>query len=263
VGENKRKTYLQWVGIRYYPTPESFIEEAKEYGVSKRLSNFNVAKSIAIPGTVVFLAHSSGLSRMCLACSRLVVCPTCSGAPPVTPDCVCGRCKGLGSIELGTGGHAVVDGERWDYLRYIKLRRAYKHDFWKYEHEITDVSPCKACGGRGNIPSGKVFGAYTADSVFRVGVPGELENEVNLENTEIDFVPWEQIVDKRRPGNRKYRPGYYAKTVPTKVENPRGVVVENCDARGYGSFMVLEELIAYNGKQFRGVKRWSPLDNSL
>jgi hypothetical protein len=49
------KTGLVWVGGAYYPTPESFIAEAKEQGISRRLPGF--PKNFKVGETWVFLAH--------------------------------------------------------------------------------------------------------------------------------------------------------------------------------------------------------------
>jgi hypothetical protein len=51
------KAGLMWIGERYYPTPKSFIQEARIAGVSKRVPV--VPKEIKI-GDWVFLAHPNG-----------------------------------------------------------------------------------------------------------------------------------------------------------------------------------------------------------
>ncbi len=49
--------YLLWVGRKFY-TPESFMEEAREMGISKRIPN--IPDNFQIGKTWVFLAHIDG-----------------------------------------------------------------------------------------------------------------------------------------------------------------------------------------------------------
>lgn len=51
---------LMWVGTAFYPTIQSFVEEAMVQGVAKRIPKLN--KGIE-PGVRVFLAHSEGRGK--------------------------------------------------------------------------------------------------------------------------------------------------------------------------------------------------------
>lgn len=51
------KTWLMWVGNKFY-SPESFIEESRKYGVSKKIHRLPDDLSI---GDVVYLAHIKGM----------------------------------------------------------------------------------------------------------------------------------------------------------------------------------------------------------
>lgn len=46
---------LLWIGERYYPTPESFLEEASAMGISRRIAQ--IPKGLVLGETWVFLAH--------------------------------------------------------------------------------------------------------------------------------------------------------------------------------------------------------------
>lgn len=217
------RSYLAWVGVEYAPTIADFVREAGEVGAAKRLPNLGVARGLAKDGAVMYLAHSQGVGRVCLACAEQVPCPFCKGDGGED----CRRCRGLGAVEVGTGGYAVVDGERWFYVRYIKLKRHTSHPFWDDEHEIGEVSYCRECGGRGSIPQGLVFARFRPE-VLAVGIPGDEPG--------VRYVALAESASMPRLGG-ELRAGYYADV--TELE-------------------LLEEPVPYLGKHFRGVKRWSP-----
>lgn len=249
-------SYLQWIGTSFFHDQNSFIKHAKKNGFMKRLPNRNVARTLANKKSVVFLVHDNGRSKTCLSCSELNTCPNCYGNVDTQPGIVCNTCKGFGSVEIGTGGYAVVDGIKWKYLKYIKLKRHKNHPFWNEEHEVI-VEVCKDCGGRGVIPMGSVFGAYIPSSVIKVGHEDLDEVQTKRELNEaikcnITFVPFrnhEIDLDWK-----KIKPGYYAKV---DVQNEqKNVSVLGYNAKKSGDFIIFDESVAYNGKQFRGIKKW-------
>lgn len=69
--------YLMWVGAQHYPTIKSYVDEALEMGVSKRLPNVAVAEKMLDPNTVVFVAHDEGEYHECPACVGTIECPEC------------------------------------------------------------------------------------------------------------------------------------------------------------------------------------------
>ena len=54
---------LLWVGAQYYPTPESFLIEARKQGISKRLPKGQVPKDLVLGETWVMLAHPKAVQR--------------------------------------------------------------------------------------------------------------------------------------------------------------------------------------------------------
>lgn len=82
---------LMFVGSRFYPTPESFTEEAARLGVSKRIK-WPLPKFVQPGKTWVFLAHEKGHRAPCASC----------GVPPYVLEGVatggqgCEACKGKG-----------------------------------------------------------------------------------------------------------------------------------------------------------------------
>lgn len=49
------KCGLLWVGERFYPTPEAFLAEAREMGISRRIAQ--IPRELVLGGTWVFFAH--------------------------------------------------------------------------------------------------------------------------------------------------------------------------------------------------------------
>jgi len=254
------RAYLQWISDRPFPTSKAFIDEAIDRGVSRRVPNLITAAALAQPGTVIFLIHAEGRKEECLACAETVMCTRCDSRNPNCP-----LCRGLGSIERGTGGYAVVDGERWSYLRYIKMRRRAKHSFWQDEHLIKDVTRCKNCGGHGSIPRGAVFGFFVPDAVEYIPIPRDKKiTQAMLEARNIKTVSGVAKEARRAEGFRQ--PGFYMVTRPKDDgdEILREVIIQLIDAGilsppDLGSihrhFATLLEPMLHSGKRFRGLKR--------
>jgi hypothetical protein len=244
------KTYLQWVGTSYYATVNDFIIDVREHGLIKRLPNIRTAVSFSNNRVAIFLAHDNGRLRQCLACAEQTMCPLCCGS-----DDSCLRCKGLGTIECGTGGYAVVDGERWTFLRYVKMKRNHRHEFWKTEHKFGDISWCKVCGGRGQVPSGEVFGFYVPEEYWYV-----TDNQCPKEVTESKI----KNVSSQDINRSDLSTGVYA---VSKIEESQVVVdlkreilakIGDPPVEHIGGFVHLMEPFLYVAKQFRGVKSWEP-----
>lgn len=255
------RTYLQWVGTSFFATVEDYLTEVEQLGVCRKLPNLNVAVEVAKPGTLIFLAHDQGRTRECLACAQLVTCPTCAGTGELDGQALrpCPRCHGLGALERGTGGSALVDGERWTYIRLLRLRKNRAHDFWKQEHAIEQVEFCKACGGRGKVPQGVVFGFYAPKAV--VGIKGVRFGESALARLEDAGI---RLLGRHALSPRTLTKGsYYAivppnqkRTIPTDLANAAQELLGPGIQYAHGLFGRLPEPIPYSGKHFRGIKRW-------
>lgn len=200
------KEYLQWVSTFHYPTIGSFIAEAKEIGVSKRIINFRMAAKLAKEDSCIYLVHNNGHFSHCFACGVAQECSFCKGRYEICP-----RCKGLGTVEKATGGYAVVDGVRWDYCKYIKLRRQSWHEFWKDEHKIGAISPCRTCGGKGRIPVGEIFGCFVPEEiVYLPGGSDDIQLLYSYAESGIVVMHEEEIEEKKRLCGYKERGAFYA-----------------------------------------------------
>ncbi len=69
--------WLVWVGSEFYKGIADWSDEAIALGISKRLPNAAMARQIAAPGTVVFVAHDEGESHSCTKCVGACECPRC------------------------------------------------------------------------------------------------------------------------------------------------------------------------------------------
>ena len=72
-----KNTYLMWIGSEHYSTIDSWVKEATEQGVSKRLPNEHMGTSLLNPGTVVFVAHDEGDMDECTECLGTISCGEC------------------------------------------------------------------------------------------------------------------------------------------------------------------------------------------
>lgn len=72
-----KESYLMWVGAQDYPTIKAFEDEAEAQGISKRLPNEEMGKTLLQPGNVIFLAHDEGNYSECPKCTGLVECGDC------------------------------------------------------------------------------------------------------------------------------------------------------------------------------------------
>jgi hypothetical protein len=95
---------ILWIGGRFYKTPKDWSREAKEMGVSRRISQ--IPKDLVVGETWVFVGHREAVEKMC---------PTCegdgedyeSGAEP--DECgkyECKTCEGTGAIKVPGVFHA-------------------------------------------------------------------------------------------------------------------------------------------------------------
>lgn len=256
------RAYLQWVGSRFFPTAKDFVEEAVRLGVSRRLPNLRTAAEVARPGTVIFLLHSNGQRSECMICIQAITCPKCGGQ-----DEHCGRCKGLGSVECGTGGTVSVDGETWPYLRYVKLRRKPQDRFWSEQHVVEGVEACTACGGRGAVFGGSVLGFFIPDAVEYVARPDESGKRAGFKR--IRVLPASAVRDEPRRSDRRRKAGaYYAVTRPPKRIKRVPVAVKvveqladmgklsSGDVEYSGRFVWFPALVPYWENYFRGLKRF-------
>lgn len=245
------RTYLQWVGTSNYPTIEAYVDEARQIGVCKKLPNLAVATEIEQHVTVIFLAHDQGRFRQCLQCAELVTCPKCHGSCEVGGS-KCMWCKGLGSVERGTGGQAIVDGETWSYIRLLQVKKNKHHKFWKTEHTFGRVYHCQGCGGRGRIPLGVVFGFFVPAWVaFSTSDRARVSRTSHLKlngGAHYAVSPTREVASRLGVA---FGPDPVLGAELKALSGP--FVVDN-------GLCVLEKQIPYDGKHFRGVKRWEPPD---
>lgn len=256
-----KRAYLQWISGGPFPSARDFIGEAHERGISRRVPNLSTAAALAQSGTLIFLIHAEGRKDECLACAETVVCSKCETRNPNCP-----LCRGLGSIERGTGGYALMDGERWSYLRYIKMRRRSKHVFWQDEHEIRDVTRCKSCGGHGSVPRGAVFGFFVPDAVEYIPIPRNKKITPSvLEARNIKTVPAKVVAKEGRRAEGFRQPGFYMVTRPkddgdsvlqeATAQLSDAGIVSSQNVGIHRHFATLVEPMVHGGKRFRGLKR--------
>ncbi len=293
--------YLIWVGSEHYEDIKSYSEEAVALGISKRLPSAYVGRELMKPNTVVFLAHDEGATRDCSKCVGPIECPDCrkleqmanslgeeverqrarfedfaKEAPQGAKRFVdirerkvldlhakmasCKLCKNEGTYMAGTGGTVVLKGGKTiDYRTY----NYWLHQPKKFDpRTVKSTKMCKACGGKGELPQGRVFGMFIPESVEYILTGEETEKAMDLVK---DFVKVDKATlvaePRRRCGYRKPG-GVYV--VTSKEADPklarkairdlvdRGVVKAD-GAEATGNYVRFTRPVPINRKRFRGI----------
>lgn len=84
---------IMWMGSKFYPTPEDWMNEADKMGVSRRISQ--IPKDLVLGKTWVFIGHRKALGKTC---------PDCEGdglGKDIDEESrICKQCEGRGSIQI-------------------------------------------------------------------------------------------------------------------------------------------------------------------
>jgi hypothetical protein len=97
-GKEPEKAGLLWVGGKFYPTPEDWMKEAKEQGVSRRIPA--VPKGFKVGETWVLVAHREAIKEAC---------PDCQGEGGGNGGHLsCDTCKNTGEIFRPAIFHAFL-----------------------------------------------------------------------------------------------------------------------------------------------------------
>lgn len=250
-----KNSYLMWVGVEHYEDAETYLDEVRKLGVSKRLPGVGMANALTEPGTVVFVAHDDGEAYSCDSCMGMVECGECRVldgkiakweaeaaevkkrfkgeeiprgkqriidireariAKARAEKESCEVCDGEGQHECGTGGQVMRrDGSKMDYRTFNYWLRQPKRFNPDREVIRREGDMCEDCGGTGKVPAAKIFGVFIPTDVEYI-LSGK-ENELVLEQIE-DFKKLTMEVVKKEPKRKcgKRRPGYYVTTAKNK-----------------------------------------------
>lgn len=299
-----KKAYLMWVGAEHYPTIKDWVDEVDAMGVSKRLPNSEMAKALTEEGAVVFVAHDEGNYHECPACVGETECPTCrlidqqigrwtkevhdfkkKGVPETDVKIVrraekivkasaeikaCPECGGKMKGKMSTGGTVEFEnGTKMDYRAYNYWLHQPKQ--WKPEDHggVKNDGMCEACGGRGRLPDGVVFGVFLPSGVEYILSPADTEqvkNELEAANITTVEVAKAKVEKRRKCGFRKPG-GYYVVTHTGASSKSTDEVIKELVDKGAispevevkGNFVQFIQPVEIDAKRFRGIKRWSLL----
>ncbi len=90
---------LLWIGGSFYPTPEDWMQESRDQGVSRRITA--VPKDFEVGKTWVFVAHREVIESDCRDCDG---CGWSEGGATLQTNCK--PCKGTGQIKKPAIFHA-------------------------------------------------------------------------------------------------------------------------------------------------------------
>ncbi len=270
-----KQAWLMWIGETHYSTFEEFVKEAQEQGVSKRMSNTEIARSIMEDGSVVFLAHDEGIKDPCPECLETFTCPACSkvvnapigqilrGRWPYRNPVECGRCQGVGEVTEGTGGTVYVDGNRIHYKSFVGSLR---HGLVRADHEIRLEIQCEICSATGKVPRALMCGLFIPQGIEYILRPGDAAGAMEkLREAGIRIVtPGALAREMSRKCGRRVEGGVYVVTDPSADPKLSKAAIDDLVAKGFiepgevevqGAFASFIRPIPIVQKRFRGVKR--------
>jgi len=310
-----KKSYLMWVGHEHYNTIDHYASEAGVLGISKRLPNIDVAKSVAEAGTVVFVAHDEGRYHECPDCVATLECPECrkaehrleklidewdekrDAAKAATGDKErdklergvkrieariekvnaemegCELCDGAGQYEGGTGGHVVFgDADTWDYRKFTY----YLHQPAIWSPDMKDgaeVKVCDTCGGKGKLPEGMVFGFFIPSGIEYIARAEDAEEiREAMKDRGAKIVEEATLVTESRRGCGVRKAGgvYVVASADSDGMEAKATLakliedgtIEPDAAEVVGDFVKFLAPVAIDGKRFRGIKRWTMVEEA-
>jgi hypothetical protein len=244
---NIKQSYLMWVGATHYKSITEYTEEAALQGISKRVSNMEMAKTLLENGTAIFLIHDEGNYSECPDCVGVVECGECRkrSQEAIRLDMevvqfsyktakdqdekvrikklidrrkdkasklrknskICSICGGKGNYNAGTGGTVHIDGKQVDYRQY---------NYWLHQpkiwvpgnHTIKEKTMCETCGGTGRLPQGHVFGLFLPDAVEYILKNDDTEAiEQEMKDNGMDTVKTAVVDVEPKRGCGKRHPG--------------------------------------------------------
>lgn len=265
-----KNSYLMWVGVEHYEDADTYLEEVRQMGVSKRLPGIGMANALSEPGTVVFVAHDDGEAYSCDACFGMVECGECRVlnqkiakwqgeadavkarfakgeeiprgkqriidireqriANARAEQDACEVCDGEGQYECGTGGFAVKRDGKKIDYRTYNYWMRQPKRF-NVAREIISKEMCEECGGTGKCPAAKIIGVFIPTDVEYI-LSGK-ENELVLEQIE-KFTKLDMEIVKKEPKRKcgKRHSGYYVVTHGKKPKKRAKDVIAELVANG-------------------------------
>lgn len=132
--------WLIWVGSEHYKGITDWTDEAIALGISKRLPNAAMARSLSTPGTVVFIAHDEGETTECPACPGEISCPDCRK-----------RVNEMATLRKSVA--AIVAGFKGDFATeapraLVRSKELRERDADALSKECEE---CATCGGAGKL----------------------------------------------------------------------------------------------------------------
>lgn len=145
--------YLMWIGSDSYGSIVDWSDEAVALGVSKRLPNADVGRSLMRPGVAIFVAHDEGETHDCVECAGAIECPDCRkrAVERATLEAAINAVKGT---YVTPAARAAGDYSGWEIaasagdVRFVKLRLD------KIETLDAKDAGCTICGGTAQVEAG-------------------------------------------------------------------------------------------------------------
>ncbi len=135
-----KNAWLIWVGSESYHSITDWSDEAIALGISKRLPNAAMARSLSAPGTVVFIAHDEGETTHCPACPGEIACPDCRK-----------RVNEIAALRKSV--KTIVDGFKGDFATEAPRSLVRSKEIRERDADalVKECDECATCGGSGKL----------------------------------------------------------------------------------------------------------------
>lgn len=173
-------------------------------------------------------------------------------------------------IEAGSGGKVEVKNliesrlETIDYRKYNYWHRQPK--VFSEKWEVVEEDMCKTCGGKGQLPLGKIYGLFiptAVEYILKEEDDGKVKEMMRKRGFELITTEMLKAEQKRKCGHRKAG-GVYVVAKDFEKKAIVGKISELVKSKVFrhsyeikGSFIRFLSPVDIDSKRFRGIKRWS------
>lgn len=179
-------------------------------------------------------------------------------------------------VEAGSGGNVEVKRVESGKIENIDYR---KYDYWHRQPkvfskrwEIIEKNMCKTCGGKGQLPMGKIYGLFiptAVEYILKEGDGGEIREMMHKRGFELITTEILKTEQERKCGHRKEGGVYVvAKDFEKKAieEKISELIKSKIFCHSYeirGNFIRFLCPVEIDSKRFRGIKRWSVKNDEI
>lgn len=250
---------LMWVGVQHYPTVTSFVREAVQVGVSKRVARVPIG--VKLGHSLLFFAHDEAVRVTCASCKgrgvkkgkleiELVKKVGRSWEPVLRPS-------KKGAVEIRNEVDTV---KMFKQVRKEAYRTSGRKHKWR---PVPGQKMCSDCRGHGERPDGRIFGFCVVERLELLFDCASAAKEYKerretlrkQDRIPITHIPGIEKEPKRRCGYRQVG-GYYLMAFGENAAKGAETLSEGLGAgfKVHGPLVVFPVPVAYPEGRFRAAK---------